>query len=192
MWQTLSADVRRELGEEYRLAQLRGIPHDASTQTAAAAIIEVCTAPDSTLGQVVSSAGDTICRYTATGDFRLAATLQSSLDDVLRHPGAHVMASIPCTAGSSWQKLNLRKGGEKQRLRVAELRRDMAALVANLCILATAVRAGGGTIAFEWPRGCSLWREPVVQAFVEEFQLHKVDFDGRAVGLVRSTTGQPL
>jgi hypothetical protein len=102
------------------------------------------------------------------------------------------MASIPCTAGSSWQKLNLRKGGEKQRLRVAELRRDMALLVANLRILATAVRAGGGTIAFEWPRGCSLWREPVVQAFVEEFQLHKVDFDGCAVGLVHSTTGLPL
>ena len=37
-----------------------------------------------------------------------------------------------------------------------------------------------------------MWREPVVQAFVEEFQLHKVDFDGCAVGLVHSVSGQPL
>ncbi len=89
-------------------------------------MIEVCTAPDSTLGQIVSEAGDTICRYTAVGDFRRAETLQASLDDVRRFPGAHVMASIPCTAGSSWQKLNLAKGGAKQRLRVQGLRRDMA------------------------------------------------------------------
>eukprot|EP00972_Heterocapsa_arctica_P057630 8501364-Heterocapsa_arctica.AAC.1 len=62
------------------------------------------------------------------------------------------MASIPCTAGSSWQKLNLKKGGEKQRLRVEGLRRDMALLIANLRILTKAVRAAGGTISFEWPR----------------------------------------
>eukprot|EP00972_Heterocapsa_arctica_P077310 11403923-Heterocapsa_arctica.AAC.1 len=73
------------------------------------------------------------------------------------------MASIPCTAGSSWQKLNLSKGGQKQRLRVEGLRRDMALLIGNLRILARAVRDNGGTISFEWPRGCSLWREPVVQ-----------------------------
>ena len=40
-------------------------------------------------------------------------------------------------------------------------------------------------------RYCSLWREDAVQAFVEEFQLQKVDFDGCAVGLV-STSGEPL
>eukprot|EP00972_Heterocapsa_arctica_P030820 4534687-Heterocapsa_arctica.AAC.1 len=62
------------------------------------------------------------------------------------------MASIPCTAGSSWQKLNLKKGGGKQRLRVQGLRRDMSLLVGNLRILARAVRDSGGTISFEWPR----------------------------------------
>eukprot|EP00972_Heterocapsa_arctica_P106651 15708875-Heterocapsa_arctica.AAC.1 len=65
MWQTLSADVRRELAAEHRAELLRGQPRDAFTQTGAAALIEVCTAPDSTLGQIVSEAGDTICRYTA-------------------------------------------------------------------------------------------------------------------------------
>eukprot|EP00972_Heterocapsa_arctica_P068560 10130614-Heterocapsa_arctica.AAC.1 len=62
------------------------------------------------------------------------------------------MASIPCTTGSSWQKFNLKKHGLKTRLRVEGLRRDVALLIANLRILATAVRAAGGTISFEWPR----------------------------------------
>ena len=141
-------------------------------------MIEICTEPDSTLGQIVSEAGDSICRYTAMGDFRRPDAQQSAIADVRRYPGAHVMASIPCTAGSSWQKLNLHKGGVRQKLRVEALRSDMALLIANLRILARAVRDGGGTISFEWPRHCSLWREPVVQAFVVELQLKAVDFDG--------------
>ncbi len=84
----------------------------------APAVIEICAEPDSTLGQVVSEAGDTICRYTAVGDFRRADTLQSAVADVLRYPGAHVMASIPCIAGGSWQKLNLHKGGKLHRQRI--------------------------------------------------------------------------
>eukprot|EP00972_Heterocapsa_arctica_P014427 2123113-Heterocapsa_arctica.AAC.1 len=68
----------------------------------------------------------------------------------------------------------------------------MATLIANLRVLARAVRDNGGTISFEWPRQCSLWREPVVQSFVEEFQIQKVDFDGCAVGLVHSVSGLPL
>ncbi len=67
----------------------------------------------------------------------------------------------------------------------------MALLIANLRILARVVRDGGGTISFEWPRACTLWQEPEVKAFITEFQLKKVDFDGCAVGLVR-TSGEPL
>ncbi len=68
----------------------------------------------------------------------------------------------------------------------------MAILIGNLRILARSVRSIGGTISFEWARHCSLWREPIVQAFVEEFQLQAVDFDGCAVGLAHSVTGLPL
>eukprot|EP00972_Heterocapsa_arctica_P036036 5302796-Heterocapsa_arctica.AAC.1 len=70
------------------------------------------------------------------------------------------MASIPCTAGSSWQRINLRRGDAKQRARVAALKLDMHALLSNLRVVARSVRAGGGSISFEWPRHCSLWREP--------------------------------
>eukprot|EP00972_Heterocapsa_arctica_P088898 13110461-Heterocapsa_arctica.AAC.1 len=70
------------------------------------------------------------------------------------------MASIPCIAGSSWQRINLRRGGAKQRKRVAALKLDMHALLSTLRIVARNVRDGSGTISFEWPRHCSLWREP--------------------------------
>jgi hypothetical protein len=126
VWQTLSIRVRRELAAEHPRERARGGPQDAGTQTGAAAILEYCTAPDSTLGQIVSEAGDTICRYTAVCDLRRDDTLQLAIADVLRFLGAHVMASIPCTAGSSWQKLNLHKGGKAQRDRVRGLRSDVA------------------------------------------------------------------
>eukprot|EP00972_Heterocapsa_arctica_P109337 16099575-Heterocapsa_arctica.AAC.1 len=56
-------------------------PQDACTQTGAAAVLEVCTEPNSTLGQIVSEAGDTICRYTEVGDFRLRSTLYEAVAD---------------------------------------------------------------------------------------------------------------
>eukprot|EP00972_Heterocapsa_arctica_P061479 9067101-Heterocapsa_arctica.AAC.1 len=73
------------------------------------AILEICTDPESTLGQIVSEKKGTICRYTAELDFRRKDTLDAALADIVRHPGAHVMASIPCTAGSSWQRINIRR-----------------------------------------------------------------------------------
>eukprot|EP00972_Heterocapsa_arctica_P097375 14365703-Heterocapsa_arctica.AAC.1 len=63
--------------------------------------------------------------------------------DCQRFPGAHVMASIPCTAGSSWQRINLAKGGAKHKERVRLLRQDMHQLLGHLRKLADHVRAGG-------------------------------------------------
>jgi hypothetical protein len=94
-------------------------------------------------------------------------TLQSALADVARYPGAHVLASIPCTAGSSWQRINARRGGARHRLRIESLKKDMNQLLRNLRQVAIEVRAGGGTISFEWPRHCSLWKEQPVRDFIE-------------------------
>jgi hypothetical protein len=190
-WQSFSHAVRLELGREYREKTKKGLPRSTATQTGATAVIEVCTDPDSTLGQIVAEARDTICRYTATMDFRLQETADKAIADVRRFPGAHVMASIPCTAGSAWQRLNLRRGGLRQRRRIEGLKMDMERLLSNLRRVAIAAREGGGTISFEWPRHCSLWQEVSVKKFIEEFQLQKVDFDGCSVGLV-STKGEPL
>jgi hypothetical protein len=191
LWRTLSIKLRRELASEHHCEVQAAQPRDISTQTGLMAVLEICTDEASTLGQVVSEAGDSICRFTAADDFRKPETLAKSLQDVKRFPGCHVMISIPCVAGSVWQRLNLKRGGLRQKLRVASLRRDMLLLLSNCRVLARAVRGAGGSISFEWPRGCSLWREEAVQKFMTDFQLRAVDFDGCSVGLV-STTGSPL
>eukprot|EP00972_Heterocapsa_arctica_P064598 9532281-Heterocapsa_arctica.AAC.1 len=63
------------------------------------------------------------------------------------------MASIPCTAGSSWQRINFRRG----RGEAAPARRNTESGHAHYSeqlahIVARSVRDGGGTISFEWPR----------------------------------------
>eukprot|EP00972_Heterocapsa_arctica_P019935 2940570-Heterocapsa_arctica.AAC.1 len=93
------------------------------------------------------------------------------------------MASIPCTAGSTWQRINIAKHGQPHIDRVNALKRDMEQLVRNLRELALHVRAGGGTVSFDWPRYCALWKETCVQQLIQEFHLKAVDFDGCAVGL---------
>ncbi len=125
------------------------------------------TDPESTMGQALAEDNDTICRYTAAMDFRLRETLVKALADIKRYPGAHVMASIPCTAGSSWQKINLRRGGARQRQRILDFKVDMRQLLSHLRLVAHAARDSGGTISFEWPRHCSLWQETEVRQFVE-------------------------
>ncbi len=84
-WQTLSATVRRELAREHQ-ESLRA--KTIGTQTGAVAVLEICTGADSTLGQIVSEAKDTVCRYTAALDFRLKETLDAGPRDVARLPGA--------------------------------------------------------------------------------------------------------
>eukprot|EP00972_Heterocapsa_arctica_P000838 117440-Heterocapsa_arctica.AAC.1 len=101
------------------------------------------------------------------------------------------MASITFTAGCPWQRINLAKGGAKHKERVRLLRQDMCQLLGHLRELADHVRAGGGTISFEWPRHCSLWKEGAVQQFIDEFNLTFVKFYGCVVGLV-NMDGKPL
>ncbi len=180
-WQALSHALRLEVARDYRKkVDADTAPKTQGTQTGAVAVIEICTSPDSTLGQVVTEANDSICRYTASMDFRLRETLDMALADVKRFPGAHIMASIPCTAGSAWQRINLRRGGAKQRARIKALKSDMRTLVSHLRLLAVAVRQGGGTISFEWPRACTLGPEPEVKAFITEVKLQQVAFGGCA------------
>eukprot|EP00972_Heterocapsa_arctica_P086897 12809949-Heterocapsa_arctica.AAC.1 len=74
VWQSLSISVRRELAAEHLRELARRGAQTVSTQTGAMALLEICTEPDSTLGQIVAEASDTVCRYTAALDFRRRET----------------------------------------------------------------------------------------------------------------------
>ena len=98
-------------------------------------------------------------------------------------------ASIPCTSGSPWQRVNRSKGGARfARAHTQQVRE----LFAEFTRSSRDRACRGGTVTFEWPKGCESWSRHDVKSFFDahpEFQL--VEFDGCAVG-VRSTKGRPI
>eukprot|EP00972_Heterocapsa_arctica_P066783 9854580-Heterocapsa_arctica.AAC.1 len=56
--------------------------------------------------------------------------------------------------------------------------------VATFTRLAKIVLSKGGSVSFEWPRGCDGWDQPAVRQMVQELKLDFVDIDGCAVGVV--------
>ena len=64
-------------------------------------------------------------------------------------------------------------------------------LFANFLIVAAKVTSQGGVIGFEWPKGCTLWKDPAVKAMMAEYGLNVAFWDGCAVGL-RSTVAPHL
>ena len=61
--------------------------------------------------------------------------------------------------------------------------------------MAREVTAHDGCIAWEWPRNCTLWRDPEVSKIIEEFGLESALFDGCAYGLRSEhgrNKGQPI
>ena len=101
-------------------------------------------------------------------------------------------ASIPCTSGSPWQRVNRSKGGTRFARTHAQQVRESRRLFAEFTRSSEIVLARGGTVTFEWPKGCESWSRHDVKSFFDahpEFQL--VEFDGCAVG-VQSTKGRPI
>ena len=101
-------------------------------------------------------------------------------------------ASIPCTSGSPWQRVNRSKGGAQFARVHAQQIRESKRLFAEFERSAGIVLSRGGTVTFEWPKGCESWSRHDVQTFFEshpEFQ--QVEFDGCAVG-VKSTKDRPI
>ena len=100
-------------------------------------------------------------------------------------------ASIPCTSGSPRQRVNRSKGGARFARVHAQQVRESKRLFAEFERSAGIVLSRGGTVTFEWPKGCESWNRHDVQSFFDshpEFQ--QVEFDGCAVG-VRSTKDRP-
>ena len=101
-------------------------------------------------------------------------------------------ASIPCTSGSPWQRVNRMKGGlnfmKRHALQVKESKR----LFAEFAKSAELTLAREGTVTFEWPKGCESWQRTDVKHFFDSHpEFVPVEFDGCAVG-VKSTKGRPI
>ena len=97
---------------------------------------------------------------------------------------------MPCTEGSPWQRINVKKPGGFARLRKhVKLFNN---LWHNFEILARQAHKVGNPVAIEWPSGCSYWQFPKVKGLLKELDLEYVDFHGCMLGLKSVVDGKPI
>ncbi len=112
----------------------------------------------------------------------------------LNGPSDSLWFSAPCTGGSTWQYINLRRGPEtvaKIKLHWKLFRRLWAAFE----IVASHALQVGARVFIEWPRQCAYWRNPRVAKFIKAHRFAFANFDGCMYGLVASAgrdKGMPI
>ncbi len=93
-------------------------------------------------------------------------------------------AAIPCTGGSTWQRVNehlyKERGDQTALKRLGQLRRTAEVLRVNFEKLSKIVSAKGGIVAVEWPAHCMYWKLPAVVSFVEKYKMSEEYINGCA------------
>ena len=156
----------------------------ATAATVRSPLVEGWCSPQSPLGEFGEIHGRTVHRFTADDDLSKESTIQCALRLARNSPGSHLHCSLPCTPWTSWQRLNLRKGGPATRARIERMRAASLQYVKTFTRLARCTLSRGGSVTFEWPRHCDGWRQPEVVEMVRVLNLHPVDIDGCSVGVV--------
>ena len=116
--------------------------------------------------------------------------VEKLIKDIHSTPGCHLHASLPCTVWSTWQHINCRKKGAAFIRTLERRRMHSLKLFSHFVQVATAVRQGGGTISFEWPRYCLGWAQQPVLDFIAAFSMSSVLIDGCAFGM--NHNGEPI
>ena len=131
---------------------------------------------------------------TPSKDSRFLVEFCCSPDSKLRQgvtvkPKVLIFASLPCTGGCTWQRINSKtvEGGErveshKQLFR--KLFRSLRKLDGSLC------KSCDVSIAFELPASCDYWKLPMIQNFIDQHGLQEHLVDGCMVG-IQDKEGMP-
>eukprot|EP00971_Amphidinium_carterae_P089627 1774264-Amphidinium_carterae.2 len=120
-----------------------------------------------------------------------AETLFTAAADHLKRGGrVHAWFSLPCTAWSSWQRINqLRMTDptvlEEKRNQSVELQRLFQQYSQQLM-------AEGGEVSFEWPVFCDGWNCDHVQAFTDRPGVTSAVCHGCMLGLVTKIGQRPM
>ena len=170
-------------------------PRRKITEISDRRLIEYCCAENSLLGDTMfAGIGCAVTRLTIANDLTTKAGLDYALQAIEDTPADHYLhlwGSLPCTAGSPWQRINRRRSPHVEK-RIAELKVTMSYLLENFITVAEKIIERGGDISFEWPSSCELWNEPAVESMIHKFSLNKVKMHGCAAGLISARTGLPV
>ena len=153
-------------------------------------ICEWCCGPQSRIGS--HKAAKTNCSVTRITEAEDATTDKglSLARGCVQLPRCLLFSSMPCTGGSPWQRINVRKPGGFAILRKHKILFDK--LWTNFEKLCHYTHVAGNKIAIEWPRGCSYWLLPKVVKLCKLYNLQFVDFDGCMLGLTSIYDDKPI
>ena len=141
------------------------------------------TSPDSLIGSVRDKQCDVVrlvLEDDVTSDFALNKALSAVSDKRYK---TLLRASIPCTGGSSWQNVNLKRCGPQTRFKIMAHRRACVKLGKSFEIVAAQCIENGGSVAIEWSTSCLCWSYRQVKRFVNMYALQKARFDGCMYGM---------
>ena len=128
------------------------------------------------------SRGCRVVPITKDDDFASEAGMQKCIS-AITGPADTLWFSAPCTGGSTWQFINIKRGPEtvaKIKLHWKLFKRLWAAFE----VVATHALSVGARVLVEWPRRCAYWKNDRVVKFLSKHGFVFADFDGCMYGLV--------
>ena len=157
-------------------------------------LVEGCCEYDSLLQKRTKfSRGCKVVPITKDDDFSSEAGILKCIESI-KGPSDTLWFSAPCTGGSTWQFINLKRGPNtvaKIKLHWKLFKRLWAAFE----IVASHALNVGARVFVEWPRRCAYWKNDRVVKFLSKHSFAFTDFDGCMYGLVASTgrdAGMPI
>ena len=157
-------------------------------------LVEGCCEPGSLLqAKTKFSRGCKVVPITKDDDFASVAGMQKCMQS-LRGPSDTLWFSAPCTGGSTWQFINLKRGPAtvaKIQLHWKLFKRLWAAFE----VVAAHALHVGARVFVEWPRRCAYWKNDRVSKFMVKHRFVYADFDGCMFGLTAasgSVAGMPI
>ena len=155
-------------------------------------IIEFCCDENSEIGKACERKGIPCLRITKDDPCQERKTIQKCLEFVAKYNRVYMHGSLPCTAWSLLQYLNIHLHGLPFARRLNRARLLSLLQVACFLRVALAIQTKGGTVSFEWPKSAEGWKQPLVEEMIERLHLKTALCDGCAVGVHSKKTGQAI
>jgi hypothetical protein len=165
-------------------------PFDARSPSHARHVVEYCCSHDFLLGMPSPHTVDCrVVRLTIDDDVTSVHGHTKAMHAV-QLPRCLLWASMPCTGGCPWQRINIHIPGVAVKIRkhIALFKKIWSSFV----FVASRALECGGHIAIEWPASCAYWGWDDVREFIDRHGLSVVRFDGCAFGVRSPRTGLPI
>ena len=156
-------------------------------------IVEFCCSSESKIGDQANH-GDHKChvvRITEKEDGTSRKGKRYAIKACKGRNPTLLWSSIPCVAGCRYNIDINRHKSEEAWKRWESQYQEFRKLLETLEALCRTTRRCKGKIAIEWPKSCTHWQEPRVQALIKTYGLKIAEVHGCAVG-VTGRNGRPV